>query len=130
MTPTIEINQAEFDALDLAASITDMTHAEVVARLVRQSRLPTTPARSALPVSKSMAIYADYAGYRTKASYDDVTKRIDITDGPLTGQSFKSPSSAARAVVSHYKPGVSPHRNGWGFWVLDDGSERFLQSIR
>ncbi|MDQ1308039.1 MAG: hypothetical protein QG671_3873, partial [Actinomycetota bacterium] len=26
--------------------------------------------------------------------------------------------------------GVSPNRNGWSFWILDDGTGRFLQSIR
>ena len=130
MMPTINIDQAEFDTIDLAANITNMSHAQVIARLVHQSRLPsaTTPAPST--TSNSSAIYADYAGYRTTGSYDRMTKRIDITDGPLAGQSFKSPSSAARAVVSHYKPNVSPHRNGWSFWMVDDGSGRFLQSLR
>jgi hypothetical protein len=33
-------------------------------------------------------------------------------------------------VVAHYKPDVSPSRNGWSFWVLDDGSGKFLQTIR
>ncbi|WP_435799228.1 hypothetical protein [Streptomyces misionensis] len=25
---------------------------------------------------------------------------------------------------------LSPYGNGWSFWVLDDGSGEFLQSIR
>ncbi|MGF7239465.1 MAG: hypothetical protein ACQSGP_31590 [Frankia sp.] len=75
-------------------------------------------------------VYADYEGHRTHGHYDGSTTRIDITSGALAGRSFKTPTGAARAVVAHYKPGVSPNRNGWSFWVLDDGSGRFLQSIR
>lgn len=37
---------------------------------------------------------------------------------------------AARAVMAHYKPRVSPNCNGWSFWVLDDGSGKHLQCIR
>lgn len=129
MVPTIEINQPEYDALDLTASITGMTHAQVVARLIQQTRLPAAPPSSTRP-DTVVPIYADYDGYRTKATYDRVTRRIDIIDGPLARRSFKSPSSAARAVVSHYKPSVNPHRNGWGFWLLDDGSGDTLQKIR
>jgi hypothetical protein len=36
----------------------------------------------------------------------------------------------ARAVMEHFKPGVSPNRNGWSFWVLDDSSRKLLQSPR
>lgn len=130
IVPTIEIGKAEFDALDLAASITGMSHAQVVARLIQQTRLPAAQVSPSSVPAMAVPIYADYEGYRTKGTYDQVTKRIDIADGPLAGQSFKSPSSAARAVVAHYKPGVSPHRNGWGFWLLDDESGNTLQKIR
>lgn len=128
--PTIDVDQPEYDALDLTASITGMTHAQVVARLIQQTRLPAAPTSSAPAPDTAIPIYADYDGYRTKATYDRITRRIDITDGPLARRSFKTPSSAARAVVSHYKPSVNPHRNGWGFWLLDDGSGNTLQTIR
>lgn len=59
-----------------------------------------------------MTVYADYDGHRTHASYDPDTTRIDVTFGPLAGRSFKTPTGAARAVVAHYKPGISPNRNG------------------
>ncbi|GAB3856413.1 hypothetical protein GCM10029963_52730 [Micromonospora andamanensis] len=46
--------------------------------------------------------------------------RVEITAGPLAGQVFKTPSQAARAIVGHYKPEVSPHRNGWSFFVIEE----------
>jgi hypothetical protein len=30
-------------------------------------------------------------------------------------------------VVAYYKPDVSPNRNGWSFWVVDDDTKRILQ---
>ncbi|GAA4197627.1 hypothetical protein [Microbispora amethystogenes] len=83
-----------------------------------------------MEVASGVAVYVDYEGHRTQGIYDRATTRIDIISGPLAGRSFKTPTGAARAVVAHYKPGVSPNRNGWAFWMLDDGSGRFLQSIR
>lgn len=108
------------------------TAGEVVARLVEQASMPEpVPAASvASGVSTGIPVYADYGGYRTHGTFDRTTTRIDITSGPLAGRSFKTPTGAAMAVVRYYKPGVSPNRNGWSFWNLDDGSGRFLQSIR
>lgn len=131
MTPTIDVDPATYSAIDLAARLTSLTHSEVVARLIGQSRMAPVPSEAQSDQDpNSVAIYVDYAGHRTNGMFDRLTHRIDIADGPLAGTSYKSPSSAARAVVSHYKPGVSPHRNGWSFWILDDGTGRFVQSIR
>lgn len=91
----------------------------------------STGCRHPPPVPSSLIAAAGVRqGFRTAGRYDPKAGRIDITTGPLDGRSFKSPSSAARAVVGHYKPAVNPHRNGWSFWSLDDGSKRLLQSIR
>lgn len=128
--PTITVDAPTFDALTLAARLTGMTEGEVVARLVQKSQLAPDAPRSTDDAESGVPIFADYDGHRTNARYDPLTTRIDIVDGPLAGKSFKSPSSAARAVVSHYRPNVSPHRNGWSFWMLADGSGRFLQQIR
>jgi hypothetical protein len=129
--PTIDLDQSTYDAIDLAARITGMSHSQVIARLVQQSKPVPSPRLTASAADdQSIGIYADYEGHRTAAIFHQLTKRIDITGGPLAGHSFKSPSSAARAVVAHYKPEVSPHRNGWTFWTVGDGSGRILQSIR
>lgn len=126
---SVDLDQATFEAIDTAARLTGMTHAGVIARLIQQTRV-AAPAVNLVPVPDQTAdIYADYEGHRTLARFDRQTNRVDILDGPLVGQSFKTPTGAARAVVGHYKPGVSPHRNGWSFWLLVDGSGA-LQSIR
>lgn len=76
-------------------------------------------------------IYADYEGNRTRARYF-TPARVEITDGPLKGRSFRSPTGAARAVVRHYNPSVNDNRNGWSFWRIDNGGDprAWLQSIR
>src|SRR4051812_5234912 len=128
---SVELDQSTFDAIDLAARITGLSHSQVVARLVQQSRAAPAPAVLAPGADeRAIDVQADYEGHRTTARFHQLTNRVDIVGGPLAGQSFKSPSSAARAVVAHYKPGVSPQRNGWTFWMLSDGSGRSLQSLR
>lgn len=133
MTETIEVDEQTFRSLEFAARVSGCTAGEVVARLVAAASMPPPRARDETEHSEEaagMAVYADYEGHRTHGRYDPKTTRIDIVSGPLVGRSFKTPTGAARAVVAHYKPGVSPNRNGWSFWVLDDGSGRFVQSIR
>jgi hypothetical protein len=132
VTASIEVDEQTYRSLEFAARISNITSGEVVARLVKAASIPQTAAATpTTPGTRGkVAVYGDYEGHRTHGSYDRDTSRIDISSGPLAGQSFKTPTGAARAVVSHYKPDVSPNRNGWSFWVLDDGSGRFLQSIR
>ena len=74
-------------------------------------------------------IYVDYEDVRTDARLTTATGRIIISSGPLAGEGFDSPSGAARAVVAHYKPGVNPNRNGWGFWLVA-ATDAPLQTIR
>lgn len=132
MTEAIEVDAQTYRSLEFAARMSGCTAGDVVARLVAEASMPT-PAKDGSEQTEEVsgeAVYADYAGHRTQGKYDPRTTRIDITSGPLNGRSFKTPTGAARAVVAHYKPGVSPNRNGWSFWILDDGTGRFLQSIR
>jgi hypothetical protein len=129
----IEVDENTSRQLEFAARIINSTPGEVVARLVAAASMPERPPASVEdgePIGPAIAIYADYDGHRTHAVYDRDTTRVDVTSGPLSGRSFKTPTGAARAVVSHYKPDVSPNRNGWSFWVLDDGSGKFIQTIR
>ncbi|HZM76163.1 MAG TPA: hypothetical protein VFC19_10575 [Candidatus Limnocylindrales bacterium] len=133
MPETVEVDKQTYRSLEFAARMSGSTAGEVVARLVAEASMPTPrplELQEQSEETEGVAVFVDYQGHRTHGRYHPRTSRIDITSGPLAGQSFKSPTGAARAVVVRYKPGVSPHRNGWSFWMLDDGSGRFLQSIR
>ncbi|MFF5339067.1 hypothetical protein [Streptomyces sp. NPDC013181] len=133
MGPAIEVDAQTYRSIEFAARMGNTTAGEVVARLVRAASTPSAAAavtNRETAAGRKVDVFVDYEGHRTRGSYDRDTKRIDITSGPLAGQSFKSPTGAARAVVAHYKPDVNPNRNGWSFWVLDDDSGEFLQSIR
>lgn len=88
----------------------------------------TVPADSAH--LSEVEIYAEYEGRRTYARFSPRAKSIQITSGELTGEMFSSPTSAAAAVITHQKPGVSPSRNGWTFWLINDSTGDPLQTIR
>jgi hypothetical protein len=131
MTATIEIDDYTHRSLAFAARMSNTTPGQVVARLVEQASMPQPAAKDQEVTSEPLiAIFADYQGQRTHATYDPATTRVDITSEPLRGRSFKTPTGAAKAVVKHYNPHVSSNRNGWDFWTLDDGTRRSLQSIR
>ncbi|MEU1306839.1 hypothetical protein [Streptomyces shenzhenensis] len=134
MSPTIDVDEQTYRSIEFAARMSNATAGEVVARLVRTASVPSSGAtatgQGGVEPDRKVGVYVDYEGHRTRGNYDRDTNRIDITSGPLAGQSFKTPTGAARAVVAHYKPDVNPNRNGWSFWVLDDGSGEFLQTIR
>lgn len=125
--PNIEIDEATDEYLTFAARIAGLTKSQVVAQLVAQAK---TSSDAQPPTSdRTVTIHADYEGHRTSGRFFVGPSRIEITDGPLAGESFRTPSEAARAVVSHYKPSVSPHRNGWAFWIIT-ASGNPLQTIR
>ncbi|WP_082154918.1 hypothetical protein [Jiangella alkaliphila] len=132
MARPVEVDEDTYKSLELAARMTGTTAGEIVARLVAQASTRQQPEASATVPTEGdgITVFADYDGHRTYGRFDPRTTRIDITGGPLSGRSFKTPSSAARGVIKHYKPSVNANRNGWSFWSLDDGSGRLLQAIR
>ena len=121
--PSIEIDDDTDRYLSFAAEIAGLSKGQIVAKLVTDAR---SRVRSPLPERgdrgepQAVRVYADYAGHRTYASFVPGPGRVEITSGPLAGQVFKTPSQAARAIVGHYKPEVSPHRNGWSFFVFEE----------
>lgn len=131
MGRTVEVDEGTHRALELAAHVAGISVGQVVERLVNQasaSRLsagvtdgPATPG--------GIAVTNTYRGHRTSGRYYPDTKRIEISSGPLTGRSFKTPSEAARAVIEQLNPAVNSNRNGKTFWRVDDGSERDLKSL-
>ncbi|MFI7076973.1 hypothetical protein ACIBO1_06755 [Micromonospora sp. NPDC049903] len=130
--PSIEIDDDTDRYLSFAAEIAGLSKGQIVAKLVvdARSRLRAPlPERGDREEPKAVRVYADYAGHRTYASFVPGPGRMEITSGPLAGQVFKTPSQAARAIVGHHKPEVSPHRNGWSFFLIEDSNVP-LQSLR
>lgn len=125
---TIEVDEAAKRTLSFAARMAGVTEAEIVRRLIAANALEVEEGGLR---HEGVLIYADYEGNRTRARYF-VPGRVEITDGPLQGRSFRSPTGAARAVVRHYNPSVNDNRNGWSFWQIDNGGgpRVWLQSIR
>lgn len=125
--PTVEVDDESRRAISFAARVAGITEAEVVRRMIAANAADVTRD----PSDRTVPIFADYEGHRTHALYYP-PGRVQISDGPLKGMSFKSPTGAARAIVRQYNPGVNDNRNGWAFFFIDngDGSRASLQSIR
>jgi hypothetical protein len=100
---TIEVDEYTKQAVSFAARMANLTEGGIIRRLIAASALPeeSSPQRG----DRGVPIYADYEGHRVRARYIEPA-RVEIVDGPLAGQSFKSPTGAARAVVRHYNPNV------------------------
>lgn len=126
--PTIEVDDQTASALRLAADTAGISEGEVVRRLIERHR-PQEEATAHRAGSATVAVHAVYEGHRTAATYEPATHRVTITEGPLAGRSYKSPSGAAIAVVTHYRPSVNPNRNGWTFWTVTSSGE-LLQTLR
>jgi hypothetical protein len=125
---TIDVDEATKQAVSFAARMANVSEGEIIRRLVGGS---APPREGPEPANRGVAIYADYEGHRVRARYFEPA-RVEITDGPLAGRSFKTPTGAARAVVRNYNPSVNDNRNGWSFWQIDNGTGArvWLQSIR
>lgn len=129
--PQVEIDEETDRYLAFAAGLAGLTKGQVVARLVEQVQNAGTGAAAGGSQTEptSVRIYADYGGHRTFGTFVPGPGRIEITSGPMAGKAFRTPSEAAREIVKHYNPEVSPHRNGWGFFfVAATGAP--LQSLR
>ncbi|HEX6684100.1 MAG TPA: hypothetical protein VF062_14950 [Candidatus Limnocylindrales bacterium] len=127
--PMIEIDQETDQYLEFAARVAGMDKGQVVAQLVHLAKASTNGGDKPGTAKAAVLIHAVYEGHRTHAQYIRGVGRIEITDGPLAGQAFKTPSEAAKAVVSHHNPDVTANRNGWTFWLVTDGGAP-LQTIR
>jgi hypothetical protein len=132
--PLIEVDQQTDDYLALAARVAGISKGQVVAHLIALARSESaemdapSPSREP-PGLRTVAIHADYDGHRTNATFVRGLGRIEIIDGPLAGRSFKTPSEAAKEIVTTYNPNVSANRNGWTFWVISEKNAP-LQTIR
>ncbi|MFI6297654.1 hypothetical protein ACIBEJ_39095 [Nonomuraea sp. NPDC050790] len=126
----IEVSADTKEMVAFAARMANVTEGEIVRRLIADFSAVEDAAPTGTE-GDGLSIYADYAGRRTRARFI-APARVEIVDGPLKGESYKSPTGAARAVVRHYNPEVNDNRNGWMFWVIDngDGARTWLQTMR
>lgn len=123
----VVLDRDTYEQVRLLGAAWEVSESEAVARLVRM--FPKSKDPDTADVEPGVAIHAVYAETRVEGIYDPRTQAVTITTDPLEGERFKSPTGAARAVVSTLRPTVSPHRNGWGFWTITD-TDRALQTIR
>jgi hypothetical protein len=126
---TIEVDEDTKRTVAFAARMANLSEDAIIRRLIATSTLASS--ERTRTSSRDVAVYADYEGHRVHARFTEPA-RVEIVDGPLAGQSFKTPTGAARAVVRHYNPDINDNRNGWTFWQLDNdsGVRTSLQSIR
>jgi hypothetical protein len=127
----IEVSDESYRAIELAANMGNTTHAAVIAELLDRATRPAAGGLQPDPDSDDRAIFKVYKGQRTDGILTPSTGRVIITTGPLAGQSFDSPSGAARAVIVNQTGNQAATNNGWKeFWVLDDGTRRKIQAVR
>jgi hypothetical protein len=126
---TIEVDDDTKRTVSFAARMANVPEAAIIRRLIAATSIPA--ASSPRPPEQGVAVYADYEGHRIRARFLE-PGRVEIVDGPLAGQSFKTPTGAARAVIRHFNPEINDNRNGWTFWQIDSesGERRALKSIR
>lgn len=128
---TIDVDEETFEGVSLLADFAGVTRGEVVRRWLDAARERSVATATAKPEPRDgVPVHGTYMGERVAAMFDSVTHAVTIIDGPVPKGRFKSPTGAARAVISSLNRGrKSPHRNGWTFWRLDDGGGP-LQDIR
>ncbi|MER0445805.1 hypothetical protein ABR738_14745 [Streptomyces sp. Edi4] len=99
----------------LLARALGLTAGETIAHLLHLYAQPAseTPVRA----GTLTPVYAIYQHRRIEGHFDRSTGSLSIPAGPGAGQ-YKTPSGAARAVITALRPQVSPIRTGWTFWRL------------
>lgn len=128
---TVEVDRRTYELVLFAARMFGVSPSEVVARAVRafiDAGEATT--RPVTDPWTPIAVHGEYEGQRVEGQYVTATRRLIVTTPPLEGESFKSPSGAATAVVAALNPQrARAHTNGWRFWKITDTDER-LEVLR
>jgi hypothetical protein len=127
--PNIEVDQETYDELKFASNLTGVSISQIVGQLVAQSRTASATSEELGGKPDTVPIHSFYEGHHTEALYYRRGGRIEILTGSLAGRTFKTPSEAAKEVVTLYNPDVTANRNGWTFWVITE-TKAPLQSIR
>jgi hypothetical protein len=130
--PALVLTPTTYAQVALLAVAWNVAPATAVQRLVEHFQHRTTsaadPQDPAGDEDRVVAVYAIYARLRIEGHYTPRTRALTITHGPGLGP-YKSPSGATTAVVRALRPGVTPNRSGWDFWIVDDTGER-LRTLR
>ena len=126
--PTIDLHPRDFRRLALLGRAWNVDVSGAVSRLLDEFEAgapsATTPASE-----EQVPVHAVYADQRVEGLFDRRTRRLRITSGPLADRTYRSPSGAAVAVVGMHNRSVSPNRNGWSFWLINETGE-LLQTLR
>jgi hypothetical protein len=88
-----------------------------------------TTSAPAVDSGDEVRIHALYGGQRADGIYRRSTKCIDVISGPGAGCVGLKPSPATAEVIKAVNPKVSPSRNGWSFWIINQNDQP-LQTIR
>lgn len=129
--PQFELDDETYARVRLAARVAGISPDEVVRRaldaLIAEEDQAAPTARDPW---EPIELYAEYEGRRIDAKYLPATRRLTITSEPLAGQTFKTPSGAARAVVAALNPSRgATQTNGWHFWRVAATHDR-LAALR
>jgi hypothetical protein len=114
----IEVSEQDGRTLLSMAAIRGCPPGEVVTWLLAQ--IPGSPHNQ----DAEIEVFATYHGSRVSAVFRRDTRAVKITSGVLSGETFKSPSSAASHVVTALNPGrKKAATNGLVFWRTADGRD-------
>ena len=121
----IGVAPEDADFIRFAANIAGVDDAAVVARALEPlRRRQTTPSPSKASNQGDVPIYGRYLGDEVRATFTPTTGAVKILNGPLVGQEFAAPSTAATTVVALNPRRLDPTTNGWEFWHLAATGER------
>jgi hypothetical protein len=130
---TIQVDEGVQEQVALLARAWEISEGLAVARLLEHFRhdsdISQQSANGRGADQPIVPIYAYYNGLRIEATFNRGTRQVTILSGALAGQTFRSPSGAAVAVVNSVNPHIHPARNGWSFWMVESTSKT-LQSLR
>ncbi|WP_051809697.1 hypothetical protein [Actinoplanes subtropicus] len=128
---TLDSSTPGFREILLLAAAWNISPPQVIGRLVDHyylTQAENTPTRRS-PEPSDVAVHRIYAGQRVEGLYHPETQSMTITNGPLSGRVYRSPSGARGAAVTTLNPGVAPNGSGWDFWIVT-ATGKTLRSIR
>jgi hypothetical protein len=127
--PVIDVDDRTYSQVRFAARMAGLSDAEVVARAV-DAYVRSDEGRPVQDPWEPVPVYAEYGDLRVEALYLPANQRVTVTTDPVAGQTFRSPSGAARAVVTAVNPTRNATQtNGWRFWHVAATGDR-LEALR